>query len=214
MSLDFGKLVSFAWSSWTTGWPATWPTQLLALIWLAWLVSWVGASFWQGRTRKQVMALDSSRYRLPILVGAILLTPWTADALGEKPLWVFGSAGISVLALVTLAGISFTWWARIHLGRFWSNAITHKEDHHVIDTGPYALVRHPIYTGLITGMLATGIAVGTVTAILGAILISFGMWQKARMEEVFLSRELGADAYGAYRQRVPMIIPFLPRSRR
>jgi protein-S-isoprenylcysteine O-methyltransferase Ste14 len=58
-------------------------------------------------------------------------------------------------------------------------------------------------------MLATGIAVGTVTAILGAILISAGMWQKARMEEVFLMTELGADAYGSYRRRVPMLIPFL-----
>ncbi|MGY3651452.1 protein-S-isoprenylcysteine O-methyltransferase Ste14 [Bradyrhizobium sp. LM4.3] len=87
--------------------------------------------------------------------------------------------------------------------------ITHKQDHRVIDTGPYGIVRHPIYTGLILGMLVTGIAVGTVTAMLGAILISLGMWQKGRMEEVFLSKELGEDAYGAYCRRVPMIIPFL-----
>ena len=114
-----------------------------------------------------------------------------------------------VTYLIVLAGISFTWWGRLHLGKFWSNTITHKEDHRVVDTGPYGIVRHPIYTGLIAGMLATGIAVGTVTAILGAILISLGMWQKGRMEEVFLSKELGEDAYGAYCRRVPMIIPFL-----
>ncbi|MBI5264150.1 MAG: isoprenylcysteine carboxylmethyltransferase family protein [Bradyrhizobium sp.] len=207
MSYDFSKLVSFVWSGWT----ATWPTQLLAIIWLAWLASWVAASFWSGQTKKHVMTLDSSRYRLPILAGAILLTPWTSEALGEKPLWHFGNAGIYVLVAIMIAGISFTWWARIHLGRFWSNAITQKEGHRVIDTGPYGLVRHPIYTGLITGMLATGIAVGTITAILGAILISLGMWQKARMEERFLTEELGADAYGSYCRRVPMIIPFLPR---
>ena len=106
--------------------------------------------------------------------------------------------------------ISFTWWARIHLGRFWSNAITHKEGHQVIDTGPYGLVRHPIYTGLIAGMLVTGIAVGTVTAMLGAVLISLGMGLKARMEEGFLTAELGADAYGLYCCRVPMLISFLP----
>jgi protein-S-isoprenylcysteine O-methyltransferase Ste14 len=70
-----------------------------------------------------------------------------------------------------------TWWARIHLGRFWSNAITRKEDHRVIDTGPYGLVRHhPIYTGLIGAILATSVAVGTVTAMLGALLIAFGLW--------------------------------------
>jgi protein-S-isoprenylcysteine O-methyltransferase Ste14 len=191
------------------GWTTTWPTQLLALIWLAWVASWVLASFWSGRTRKHVLTLQALRYRLPILIGAILFLPGTARALGETPLWQLGHAGVYLLAAVTLAGISFTWWGRIHLGRFWSNAITHKEGHRVIDTGPYGLVRHPIYTGLITGMLATGIAIGTATAILGALFISFGMWQKARMEEGFLTTELGADAYGSYCRRVPMIVPFL-----
>ena len=155
------------------------------------------------------MTWDSQAYRIPILAGAILFTPWTAEILREKPVWQFGNAGVYVLAGLTVAGISFTWWARLHLGRFWSNAITRKEGHRVIDTGPYGLVRHPIYTGLIAGMLATGVAVGTLTAMLGAVLISLGMWQKARMEERFLTIELGADAYGRYCRRVPMLVPFL-----
>ncbi len=205
MSFDFSKLLSVAWGGWTT----SWPTELLALIWLAFLASWVGASFWQGRTKKQVMTLESQRYRLPILVGGILYTPFIAEIFGLKPLWVLGNAGIAIAAVLSVAGIAFAWWGRLHLGKFWSNTITHKEDHRVIDTGPYGIVRHPIYTGLIFGMLVTGVAIGLVTTILGAILISLGMWQKGRMEEVFLSRELGEDAYGAYCRRVPMIIPFL-----
>ncbi|MCP3402309.1 MULTISPECIES: isoprenylcysteine carboxylmethyltransferase family protein [unclassified Bradyrhizobium] len=205
MSFDFSKLLSVAWGGWTT----TWPTELLALIWVAFLASWVGASFWQGRTQKQVMTLESQQYRLPILVGGILYTPFIAEILGLKPLWVLGNTGIAIAALLSVAGIAFAWWGRLHLGKFWSNTITHKEDHRVIDTGPYGFVRHPIYTGLIFGMLVTGVAIGLVTTILGAILISLGMWQKGRMEEVFLSKELGEDAYGAYCRRVPMIIPFL-----
>ena len=205
MSFDFSKLLSVAWGGWTT----TWPTQLLALIWLAFLASWVGASFWQGQPKKQVMTLESQRYRLPILVGGILYTPFIAEAMGWKPLWVLGNTGIIIAAVLSVAGIAFAWWGRLHLGKFWSNTITHKEDHRVIDTGPYGIVRHPIYTGLIFGMLVTGVAIGLVTTILGAILISLGMWQKGRMEEVFLSKELGEDAYGAYCRRVPMIIPFL-----
>ena len=129
--------------------------------------------------------------------------------MGEQRLWNPGNTITYVLAALTLAGTLFTWWARIHLGRFWSNAITRKEGHRVIDTGPYGLVRHPIYTGLIGAMLATAIAVGTVTAMLGAFLIAIGLWQKARMEEGFLTSELGADAYGPYCRRVPMLIPFL-----
>jgi protein-S-isoprenylcysteine O-methyltransferase Ste14 len=204
---DPGQILAFIFSGWTT----TWPTELLALIWLAWLASWVAASFWSGQTKKHGMTLESGRYRIPIYLGSILFMPGTGRLLGESPLWQFGSLGVYFLAVVTIAGISFTWWARLHLGRFWSNTITRKEGHRVVDTGPYGFVRHPIYTGLITGMLATGIAVGTITAILGAILISVGMWQKARMEEGFLTTELGADAYGSYCRRVPMLFPFLPQ---
>jgi protein-S-isoprenylcysteine O-methyltransferase Ste14 len=192
-----------------TGWIVDWPTRLLALIWLAWVISWVVASFWSGQTKTHVPTLASLAYRIPILLGAILLMPWTGHALGETPLYHVGDFGIYVFALVVVLGISFTWWARIHLGRFWSNAITHKEDHKVIDTGPYGVVRHPIYTGLIIAILATGIAVGTLTAILGAVLIAFSQWQKARMEEKFLTVELGPEAYGPYCARVPMIVPFL-----
>ncbi len=192
-----------------TGWIVTWPTRLLSLIWLAWVLSWVVASFWSGRTKSFVPTRDSWIYRLPILVGAILLSPWTAGAVGASQLYDPGDAGTYLLAVVVVFGISFTWWARIHLGRFWSNAITHKEDHRIVDTGPYGVVRHPIYTGLIIAILATGFAVATWTSILGALFISFGEWQKARMEEGFLSVQLGRDAYSLYSRRVPMIVPFL-----
>jgi protein-S-isoprenylcysteine O-methyltransferase Ste14 len=192
-----------------TGWIVTWPTRLLSLIWLAWVASWVVASFWSGRTKSFVPTRDSWIYRLPILIGAILLSPWTAGAVGASQLYDPGDAGTYLLAVVVVFGISFTWWARIHLGRFWSNAITHKEDHRIVDTGPYGVVRHPIYTGLIIAILATGFAVATWTSILGALFISFGEWQKARMEEGFLSVQLGRDAYSLYSRRVPMIVPFL-----
>jgi len=192
-----------------SGWLVTWPTSLLSLIWLAWVTSWVVASFWSGRTKTHVRTRDSWVYRLPILLGAIMLMHPTERLLGAKQLYHPGSAGTYALAVVVLLGLSFTWWARIHLGRFWSNAITHKEDHRIVDTGPYGLVRHPIYTGQIIGLLASGIAIATWTAMLGVLLISFGEWQKARIEERFLTAELGAEAYGPYCRRVPMIVPFL-----
>jgi protein-S-isoprenylcysteine O-methyltransferase Ste14 len=207
MLIDRSQILAFVWSGWT----ATWPTQLLALIWVAWLISWAVGSFWSGRTEKHVMTWDSRAYRIPILAGAVLFTPWTAQVLGEQPIWHVGNTGTYLLAGVTLAGTLFTWWARIHLGRFWSNAITRKEGHRVIDTGPYGLVRHPIYTGLIGAILATGIGVGTISALAAAVLITFGLWQKARMEEGFLTTELGAEAYGPYCNRVPMLVPFLPQ---
>jgi protein-S-isoprenylcysteine O-methyltransferase Ste14 len=192
----------------SSGWIVTWPTKLIALIWLGWVISWVAASFWSGRTKSHVRTRNSWVYRLPILLGAILLSPWAPGTLLNTTLYDPGNAGTYLLAIVVLLGISFTWWARIHLGRFWSNAITRKEDHSIVESGPYGLVRHPIYTGLILAILATGAAVATVASLLGAVLISFGEWQKARMEERFLSAELGAETYRAYSRRVPMIVPF------
>src|SRR3984893_7258802 len=106
-----------------SGWIVTWPTKLLALIWLAWVVSWVAASFWSGRTKSQVRTRNSWVYRLPILLGAILLSPWAAGALGETPHPYRGNGRPYVLAAIVLSGISFTWGSQIPLGRFGSNAI-------------------------------------------------------------------------------------------
>ena len=118
-----------------------------------------------------------------------------------------------MLAAVMLAGLSLTWWARIYLGPLWSSVITRKENHKIIDTGPYAFVRHPIYSGLIIALLATAAAEGRVTALFGAALIVLGVWLKARTEERFLLTELGPEIYSAYSRRVPMLIPFLPHRR-
>jgi protein-S-isoprenylcysteine O-methyltransferase Ste14 len=185
------------------------PSAIFALIWIAWVVSWMVAAFWSNRTEKRLVTWETWRYGAIIVVGAFLLSHVTPRLLHEERLWHVGYAGAYALAALTLAGILFAWWARIHLGRLWSGTITRKEDHRVVDSGPYALVRHPIYTGLIVALFATAAAQATVTSFLGAGLIAFGLWLKARMEERFLSAELGADAYGAYRRRVPMLVPFL-----
>lgn len=189
------------------------PHVLFAVFWLAWLVSWIAAALWSNRTEKRAFTWDTVFYQVIVLAGAALLTPWAARRLHMQQLWHVGYAGGMVLALLTLAGLMFTWWARIHLGRLWSGTITRKEGHRVIDTGPYALVRHPIYTGLIFALFATAIAQATLSGLAGAALIAFGLWVKARIEERFLTAELGADAYGAYRRRVPMLIPNFRNSR-
>ena len=115
---------AFALSGWTT----TWPTEVLAIIWILWVMSWVLASFWSGQTRKHLMTVDVAQIPLTHPRKAVFFLPLTGKMLGEKPLWQFGSVGVYVLASFVLAGISFTGWGcRVHLGRFWSNAITHKE---------------------------------------------------------------------------------------
>lgn len=185
------------------------PRAVFAIIWIGWIVSWMAAAFWSNRTERIALTGETLLYRVCIVAGFILMTPWASRRLLAGRLWHVGYAGAYALAALTLAGILFAWWARIHIGRLWSGSITRKEGHRVVDTGPYALVRHPIYTGLILALLATAAAQATVNALAGAALLSFGFWLKARAEERFLTAELGAGAYGAYRRRVPMLVPSL-----
>lgn len=183
------------------------PRTVFAIIWAAWVVSWIAASLWSARIQKRAAISAELTYRVLILIGAALMTPWAARRLGAVPLWNVGYAGAYLLTAATLAGLAFTWWARIHLGRLWSSVIARKQDHRIVDSGPYGLVRHPIYTGLIAALIASAIAEATPTALGGAALLTLGFWVKARGEERFLSAELGAETYAAYRRRVPMLLP-------
>jgi protein-S-isoprenylcysteine O-methyltransferase Ste14 len=187
------------------------PSLLFVMIWVGWVVSWIAASFWSSRIETRAPTRDVWLYRVLIVIGAILLWQRIPILLHEPRLWHVGYAGAYALAGLTLAGILFTWWARLHLGPLWSGAITRKEGHRIVDTGPYALVRHPIYTGLLVAIFATAAAQAALTGMVGAVLIAVGVWMKARTEERFLATELGADCYEAYRRRVPMLVPFLPR---
>jgi protein-S-isoprenylcysteine O-methyltransferase Ste14 len=173
----------------------------------------VAASFWSDRAQKRAATMETWSYRAAMIAGGILLVPVTGPLLEEKPIWEINRAGMYALAAVMLAGLALTWWARIYLGPLWSSTITRKEDHRIIDTGPYAFVRHPIYSGLMIALVATAAAEGTLTALFGAALIILGVWLKARTEERFLLTELGPEIYGAYCRRVPMLIPFFSRRR-
>jgi protein-S-isoprenylcysteine O-methyltransferase Ste14 len=152
-------------------------------------------------------------HRLVTAVGVILFAVPARRYEGYLRLWHVGWAGAWICVALEAAGFAFCWWARVHLGRLWSSNVTRKQDHHVVDTGPYALVRHPIYTGILLAVLAVVVAKGTVIGIFGAALITAGLVMKARLEEAWLHSELG-PSYDAYRQRVPMLIPFLGTRRR
>jgi protein-S-isoprenylcysteine O-methyltransferase Ste14 len=186
------------------------PALLFAIAWIGWIVTWAAAAFWSGRTQKRVSTWEVWVYRVASVASLALLNHRTARALGLPKLWHVGLDGAYALAALTFGGILFAWWARIHLGRLWSGSITVKEGHRVVDSGPYGLVRHPIYTGLIFAVIATAVAQATVTGLAAIALIIIGLWLKARVEERFLAAELGPDDYAAYRRRVPMLVPFMP----
>jgi len=185
------------------------PGFLFLALWALWAISWGLAALWSARTEKRSSGPLVWRYRIVVTAGVVLLWHRTGDALHAPRLWHVGYDGAYALAGLTLLGILFTWWARLHLGRLWSGSVTRKAGHHIVDTGPYALVRHPIYTGLITATVMTALAIATWPALMGSALIAIGLWMKARLEEGFLAQELGPDAYDGYRGRVAMLVPFV-----
>ncbi|WP_404712107.1 methyltransferase family protein [Sphingomonas sp. MMS24-J13] len=175
-------------------------------LWSLWLITWVAAALWARRT---VSAAPGSTFRRQLLIAtAGFICLFVESRFRWHVLWtVSGIFGWLLVALVVL-GFGFAWWARIHLGPLWSGGIVRREGHRIVDTGPYALVRHPIYTGLMTSAFAFAVIKATPLALLGACLITLGFALKARIEERFLAAELGEADYAAYRARVPMLVPF------
>lgn len=177
--------------------------------WLIWLVSWLAVAAWSDRTVARAAIGSQVTYRLLTIAGAVLLMHLYRGTLpGEATVWRAGARLAWIMDAVAAAGFGFTWRARLHLGRFWSSQVTRKVGHRIVDTGPYGMVRHPIYAGLAVATLATIPLRGTTVALAGAGLLIVAFYIKARVEERFLRGQLGAADYDAYARRVPMLVPF------
>src|SRR5262249_17077424 len=103
-------------------------------------------------------------------------------------------------------GLGFAVWARVHLGRFWSGTVTLKADHALIRTGPYALTRHPIYTGLLSAFTGTALGRDSVAGLLGLGLRVAALVVKLHQEERPLRGHCG-PAYQQYQAEVPALLP-------
>lgn len=187
------------------------PEYITYALWGAWVASWIVAMFWSNRTEKRDAIWAELFFRLLFYVSLILLFafPPRDHYYAQMQLWHFGDAMNWILVALTAAGLLFTWWARIHLGRLWSDWVVKKAGHHVVDTGPYKLVRHPIYSGLIFAAFATAIEQGTSFALLGVAIVTLAFNIKARREERFLRAELGENAYAAYARKTAMLVPLM-----
>lgn len=189
------------------------PRFVIWALWVAWVLSWVGVGWWSRATEKRADLRGEIRHRLVIALGAILIAISARRHEGLLRLWHVHRVGAWICVAAMVCGFAFCWWGRIHLGALWSARITKKADHRVVDTGPYAIVRHPIYTGLLLAVYALIAAQGTAIAIAGGVILTIGIIMRARFEEQWLTRELGKDDYQSYRRRVPMLVPFGPRPR-
>jgi protein-S-isoprenylcysteine O-methyltransferase Ste14 len=152
------------------------PEHTIYVLWGAWPVSWMVAMAWSNQTEKRDAIAAELLFRLLFYASVILLFsfPPSHHHYAQTRLWQFGDMMSWVLVTLTAAALLFTWWARIHLGRLWSDWVAKKAGHHAVDTGPYRRVRHPIFSGLILAALATAIQKGIGFALLGGSVITLG----------------------------------------
>jgi protein-S-isoprenylcysteine O-methyltransferase Ste14 len=179
------------------------------VVWIAFLLYW-NIKAVHAKTTQRLEPLVSRILRLLTYLIAILLLsipriplPWLYVQLWPSGYWPFWTG-----AAVNVAGLLFAVWAREHLGNNWSRSVTIKQGHELITTGPYAVVRHPIYTGTLTGFLGMAIAVSQVRGCLAFALIFLALWLKLRMEEEWMRSQFG-ETYLAYTRRTAALVPYL-----
>ena len=182
------------------------PRSILRFLWSGWALLWLLGAAWSARTIARESSVSRLTYTALMGIGAALLFfGWEFGPLtGRLFPWTEPIAWLGVA--LTVVGLGFTVWARVQIGRNWSGSVTLKEGHELIRSGPYAVTRHPIYTGLIFAMIGTALTLDRLAAVPGLVLVTAGIVAKVRSEERLLLSHFG-DAYQTYRAQVPALIP-------
>ncbi len=179
------------------------------VIWVAFFVYWQAAAAGAKPTERLESAVSRITRTGVFLIAMVLFflpripIPWLY--------WHFLPAGLPAFysgAVITVAGLLFSVWARVHIGANWSRAVTIKQNHELITSGPYALVRHPIYTGLLTAILGSAIALTQLRGLVAFALFFLSIWYKLRLEEKWMRTRFG-ETYVSYSRRVAALVPFL-----
>ena len=180
-----------------------------ACAWGVLIFVWIAGLAFQKRTARRTSYASRLAMFVPFLVVWLLVVFQVirADWLGLR-LWPHTLAVEAAGLALTIAGCLFAIWARVTLGSNWSGLPKVKQEHELIVKGPYALVRHPIYSGLLLGLAGTFIAVGTLGGVLVWVLMAISYAIKMRQEER-LMRETFPEAYPEYRRRVKALIPWI-----
>ncbi len=181
----------------------TW--NLIVYGWAAWAAYWLIMAFAVKRTVERRGAVRDRMVVAGVVLAWLVIKPFAST---HVHLWNTHVALGVLTDCLFLAGSAFTVWARITLGRNWSPEVAFKQDQELIQTGPHAIVRHPIYTGLLIMALATAINYGRASGFAVFALLCVGAWLKSRQEERLMADHF-PDAYPLYKHRVPALIPFV-----
>jgi protein-S-isoprenylcysteine O-methyltransferase Ste14 len=175
--------------------------------WGVGIAFWILSAFSVKRTREQQPLRQRLFYFVLTAAAAILLngsariTNWNRAVLPHTV--ATGILGDFLL----FVGLFIAIWARITLGGNWSARVTLKENHELIQRGPYRVVRHPIYSGLLLMILGTAILIGQMGGFFVLAFSFCGLWVKLRREEALLTKHLAG--YSEYMRRTKALVPFV-----
>ena len=172
------------------------------------LVSELGLVWRRPASRAPSTRLDRGSHLLLWVVIAGSITAGHLAGLGRigprllpESFWSWFGAGLFA------AGMTFRWWAIVHLGRFFSVDVAISRDHRVVDTGPYRLVRHPSYTGLLLQCAGLALSLGMAFSVFLIVVPTFlVLFHRIRVEEKVLLANLG-ESYAAYTRRTKRLLP-------
>jgi protein-S-isoprenylcysteine O-methyltransferase Ste14 len=184
-------------------------TDVIRACWIVFITTWLLAAVSTKRTVYRETSAQRLRYWVFFVIACILLLyrrelPYPLNLRMIPSATPVGWAA----AFLCVAGLAFALWARVTLGRNWSGVVTLKEGHELVQRGPYRLVRHPIYTGMLIMFFATALVQSHLAGFVGVLLMFASFWIKLGREEGLMLQQF-PERYAAYQQRVKRIIPFV-----
>jgi protein-S-isoprenylcysteine O-methyltransferase Ste14 len=176
---------------------------VFAIGWAAFWLYWLVAAFSTKRGRRPWGREIRIRIVLVALVVVLArLGVFRGHHEGHVDPW-----RATVGVVLSAAGLMFAVWARVHIGRNWGTPMTMKTEPELVTSGPYRLVRHPIYAGILVAMLGTAVGLGWWWLVVAALPATYFIYA-ATVEEKFLAEEF-PDAYPAYKRSSKMLVPFV-----
>lgn len=177
---------------------------VFAVGWAVFWLYWIAAALSSRGKRGHIQWSRELRIRAVLAVLVIVLVRVGAfhGHAYSSDLWR-GGVGLPIFAL----GLAFAIWARVHIGRNWGSPMTQKDDPELVTSGPYGLVRHPIYSGILLAGVGTAVALGWLWLVAFALAGIYFVYS-ATVEERFLAERF-PDGYAAYRRSTKMLVPFV-----
>ena len=184
---------------------------LTLISWLVFIVVWSVAALSAKRNTRATPWWRRGAFRLTVLALLIVLYKSGVLKLNRSQLALLAHTASPAVSLLggacAVLGIGLAIWARVYLGRNWGMPQSVKENPELVTTGPYAYIRHPIYTGMLLALFGSALANNPLWFIVAVAAAVYFVYS-ARREEVLMARTF-PDTYPAYRARTKRLIPFV-----